>query len=229
MGSDGGVDAAPGSDTVVPSSDTGPVMACGTRATRMGDGTYYTGDGTGACSFAARSDMLFAAMNAPDFNGAGVCGMCVRVTGPSGAVTVTITDLCPECLTGALDLSPTAFMQLSPLSAGRIPISWHEVPCDTTGPVVIHVFTGSNPYYLAFNVRNHRNRLATLERRLADGSWHALMRQNYNVWIESPSDAPVHMAHLRATDILGATVEADVTITADTDVNAVGQFPACAP
>jgi expansin (peptidoglycan-binding protein) len=217
-------------DTGVPPTDTGPGPSCGgAPMTHMGDGTYYNGDGTGACSFPARADMLFAAMNMPDFDHASVCGMCVEVTGPMGMVTVPITDLCPECLSGALDLSPTAFAMLSPLSAGRIPISWHEVPCDVTGPVVFHVYDGSNPYYLAIHVRNARNRLASVERRHADGSWSALMRQDYGVWIESPSDAPITTAHLRATDVYGATVEGDVMITPGVDADAGGQFPRCSP
>ena len=219
-------------DVVQPdaASDSGSTTpSCGSRPTRTGDGTSYTGDGTGACSFAARTDLLFAAMNAPDFDHAAVCGICVRVTGPMGSVTVPITDLCPECATGALDLSPTAFTQIAQLSAGRVPISWQEVPCDVTGNVVFHVDQGTNPYYLEINVRNHRNRVVSLERRLADGSWHALARRDDNVWTESPSDAPLSTAHLRAIDVRGDVVEGDAPVTRNTDANASAQFAACTP
>ncbi len=251
-GPDGAVDAGGAADTgpltdTGPLADTGPLVDTGPRPdagplpdggsssctptpTRTGEGTYYDGDGTGNCSFPARPDMLFAAMNDPDYDGSNVCGICAEVTGPNGTVTITITDRCPECASGDLDLSVTAFDAIATHSAGRVPISWHEVPCDVSGPVVFHVYEGTNPYYLAVIIENARHRVVNVERELADGSWAALARQDYNVWIESPvSGAPVTTAHLRTTDVNGDQVEASVAVTANTDTNADRQFAACAP
>jgi expansin (peptidoglycan-binding protein) len=44
-------------------------------------------------------------------------------------VVVRIVDLCPGCGLGDLDLSMTAFAKIAPLSRGRVPITWHFVPC----------------------------------------------------------------------------------------------------
>lgn len=53
-------------------------------------------------------------MNYPQYFGSEVCGMCAMVNGTGqgaganpivGYFKVFVNDLCPECLTGALDLS----------------------------------------------------------------------------------------------------------------------------
>lgn len=210
----------------VPGLDA-PAMAC-VEGSHSGDATYYTfADGTGACGFATSTDYV-AALNMPDWMGSGMCGTCAAIDGPMGSVTVRIVDLCPECASGDLDLSPAAFDQIAERSAGRVAMSWREVPCPVTGPVVFHVDSGANGYYLAVNVRNHRHRLARIERRLEGGSYVDLVRQDYNVWVESPvAGAPVDTMHLRATDAYGHAIEADVPVTPGADVPAGEQFPDC--
>lgn len=94
-----------------------------------GEATYYDADGTGACGFAATpSDLDVAAMNGSQYKRSW-CGQCVLVTGPSGMVKVRIVDLCPGCAFGGLDLSKQAFGAIAALSAGRVKITWHFVPC----------------------------------------------------------------------------------------------------
>ena len=95
-----------------------------------GQATYYAADGTGACGFkASPGDLDVAAMNGSQYKKS-LCGQCVLVTGPMGTtVKVRIVDLCPGCAQGGLDLSEQAFASISPLSAGRIKIKWHFVPC----------------------------------------------------------------------------------------------------
>jgi expansin len=93
-----------------------------------GEATYYDANGTGACGFPASSDFLVAAINDEQYSKAN-CGRCVEVTGPTGKVIVRITDKCPGCSSGDLDLSQTAFGKIAKLSAGRIAIKWHFVTC----------------------------------------------------------------------------------------------------
>jgi expansin (peptidoglycan-binding protein) len=197
-------------------------------AAESGDGTYYAADGTGACSFdASPGDLLVAAMNAVDWNGSAWCGACLDVTGPSGHVVVRVVDECPECKHGALDLSPQAFMQLSPLAAGRIPITWHEVPCDVTGPVSYRFKEGSNQYWSAIQLRNHRYPIATLEARDAGATWHPLVRQGYNFFVADPG-LGVGPYALRATDAFGHVVEDDAIPFAPATTHAgAAQFPTC--
>ncbi|KAJ2837169.1 hypothetical protein FBU31_001202 [Coemansia sp. 'formosensis'] len=99
-----------------------------------GDGTFFS-PGLGSCGITNTDSDLIAAIPAPQYgtnanpNNAEVCGKCALVTGPKGQVKVKITDRCPVCKTGDLDLSPSAFQQIGDFDAGRIPISWSFVAC----------------------------------------------------------------------------------------------------
>ena len=72
----------------------------------MGRRPTTTPRAAGACSFdPSPDDLLVAAMNGAEYDNAAWCGAYVHVTGPKGAVTVRIVDLCPGCKAGDLDLS----------------------------------------------------------------------------------------------------------------------------
>lgn len=192
-----------------------------------GEGTYYDADGTGNCGFdASPNDLLVAAMNAADYNTAAWCGACLEVTGPMGTVTVRVVDQCPECVHGDLDLSREAFAMIAPLSAGRVPITWHEVACNVSGPIAYHFKDGSNPYWTAIQIRNHRYPIASLEAQDGD-SWHAIPRVDYNYFVESAGLGPGPYT-LRVTDTRGHVVE-DSGIALGDNVTRSGaaQFPAC--
>ncbi|KAH0835570.1 RlpA-like double-psi beta-barrel-protein domain-containing protein-containing protein [Lanmaoa asiatica] len=56
-----------------------------------------------------------------------LCGKQVQIinTNNGQKVTITIADDCPTCDNeNSIDLSVGAFQAISPLSAGKIPISW---------------------------------------------------------------------------------------------------------
>ncbi|KAJ2806983.1 hypothetical protein H4R20_001475 [Coemansia guatemalensis] len=117
-----------------PSSSEGGGDGGSSGGTYSGDGTYYT-PGLGACGKTNSDSDLIAAINAPQYdatgssNSAAICGKCAQVKGPKGEVKVTITDRCPVCKSGDLDLSPAAFDQIGDQSEGRISISWSFVDC----------------------------------------------------------------------------------------------------
>src|SRR5262249_18846908 len=126
-------------------------------ADEAGSGTYYSADGTGNCGFdASPNDLMVAAMNHADYRVAHWGGACLQVAGPNGTVTVRVVDQCPGCAHGDLDLSPQAFQVLAPLAQGRIPITWHEVACDVSGPIDYHFKDGANAFWTAIQIRNHR-------------------------------------------------------------------------
>ncbi|KAJ2353053.1 hypothetical protein GGF43_003585, partial [Coemansia sp. RSA 2618] len=114
--------------TDVPSSSGGGGSGGGgggsSGETFSGDGTYYT-PGLGSCGKTNTDSDLIAAINAPQYgtnanpNQAEVCGKCALVKGPKGEVKVTITDRCPVCKSGDLDLSPSAFEQIGEFDDGR--------------------------------------------------------------------------------------------------------------
>jgi expansin (peptidoglycan-binding protein) len=106
-----------------------PASDAATGTVFMGQATYYDADGTGACGFKATpNDLDVAALNGSQYKKSW-CGQCALVTGPKGMVKVRIVDLCPGCAFGGLDLSRQAFEAIASLSAGRVKITWHVVPC----------------------------------------------------------------------------------------------------
>jgi expansin len=193
-----------------------------------GSGTYYAADGTGNCSFdASPNDLMVAAMNNADYANSAWCGACVEVTGPSSKITVRIVDRCPGCAHGDLDLSAQAFAMLAPLSTGRIPITWHEVACPVTGPVAYHFKDGSNAFWTAVQIRNHRYPIDTLEVQTTSGTWSAIGRVDYNYFVQA-SGLGTGPFHFRLTDARGQQLE-DAGITLGNSVTRTGstQFPSC--
>lgn len=199
----------------------------GAPADAAGEATYYAADGTGSCSFdASPNDLMVAAMNAPDYANAAWCGACLEVTGPTGSVVVRIVDQCPGCAHGDLDLSEEAFAMISPLSAGRVAITWHEVACDVSGPIAYHFKDGANAYWTAIQIRNHRYPIAGVEAKVGD-AWQGVSRVDYNYFVETDGLGPGPYA-LRVTDTRGHVVE-DAAIELGDDVTRTGaeQFPLC--
>ncbi|KAI9310275.1 RlpA-like double-psi beta-barrel-protein domain-containing protein-containing protein [Dichotomocladium elegans] len=94
-----------------------------------GDGTFYN-TGLGSCGITNTDDDFIAALNSaqmnngPNPNNNPICGRKVRINGPKGSVTVAITDTCPTCAFGDIDLSPAAFAEIADFAAGRVPIDW---------------------------------------------------------------------------------------------------------
>jgi expansin (peptidoglycan-binding protein) len=197
-------------------------------AAESGDGTYYDATGGGNCSFdPSPDDLMVAAMNAPDYDNAAWCGACVEVTGPKGVQVVRIVDQCPECLTGSLDLSMEAFAKIADVSAGRVPIKWHEVACDVSGPIAYHHKDGTSQYYTAIQIRNHRYPIAKLEAQTAPGTWTEIPRVDYNYFVADTA-LGVGPYDLRVTDTRGHVVEdAAVPFAADTTEPGAAQFPTC--
>jgi expansin len=123
---DGAIGDAKTHPTDAASSDASDAAA---ETVYSGQATYYDADGTGACGFKATpNDLDVAALNGSQYKKSW-CGQCVLVTGPKGMVKVRIVDLCPGCASGGLDLSEQAFGAIAAVSAGRVKITWHVVPC----------------------------------------------------------------------------------------------------
>lgn len=156
-------------------------------AQRQGQATYYDfANGDGACMFGSSpNDMNVAALNAPDYSNAAFCGACADVTGPKGMTRVRIVDECPECPSGNLDLSPQAFAKIADLQQGRVPITWNLVACDVTGPVNYRYKDGSNPYWTAVQVANHRLPITKFEWSSDGVHFAEVARTDYNYFVEA--------------------------------------------
>jgi expansin len=206
-------------------------ISCGNEQVYTGEGTYYDiaqFGNFGNCSFpnSMFQPFLIGAMNASQYGLADFCGSCAKITGPKGSVTVHIIDQCPECKQGDIDLSPAAFDYLAPRIDGRIPISWHLVPCQNTGNIQFYIKEGSSQYWTAVQVRNHKNKITKFEY-LKNNAYVQLPRQDYNYFLAS-SGMGVGPYTIRLTDVYGnQIVEQNIPLTLTTVLNGTKQFPAC--
>jgi expansin (peptidoglycan-binding protein) len=191
-----------------------------------GIATYYDATGDGACMFGASpQDLMVSAMNAPEFAGSAVCGTYVHVKGPRGEVTVRIVDLCPECQAGHLDLSREAFAKIADPVQGRVSITWQVISPDISGPIAYHFKDGSNQWWTAVQVRNHRNPIAKLEYKNGSGQWISVPRTGYNYFVQS-SGMGLGPYTFRVTDSYGnVLVDQNIRHVENGTVTGAAQFP----
>lgn len=216
-GSDGGTQSS-NDGGGVPAADGGKPISLGTP--ENGIATYYDATGAGNCSFdATPNDLDVAAMNATEYAGSAVCGECVAITGPKGAVTVRIVDSCPGCGVGHLDLSQVAFAKIADVSAGRVPITWQVVSCNVSGPVAYHYKDGTSQYWTAIQVRNHRLPIKQLELK-KNGNYVDVPRESYNYFVAS-GGAGTGSVTVRITSVDGQQIE-DTLPAATSDATAAG-------
>lgn len=195
----------------------------------IGEATYYTfADGRGNCGFPATpNDLMVGAMNQTDYDGSYACGTCVEITGPDSTIDIRIVDQCPECKPGDIDLSPLAFEKIAARELGRVPISWHVIPCPVTGPIVYHFKDGSNPWWTAVQIRNHRYPVLRLEYLDSNGQFVDIPRTDYNYFVKADGMGPGPYT-FRVTDLVGQTLsDSEIGLVEDGNVLGAAQFSLC--
>ncbi len=192
-----------------------------------GIATWYYATGAGACSFdPSPNDLMIAAMNAQEYDNAAYCGAYIHVNGPQGEVTIRIVDLCPECLAGHLDLSREAFAEIAELYQGRVDITWQLISPELSGPMAYHFKDGSNQWWTAVQIRNHRNPIAKFEYLNDMGQWVTVPRTSYNYFVQtSPGMGPGPYT-FRVTDSYGNILsDGGIPHIENGTVAGGGQFP----
>ncbi len=204
--------------------------------THSGNATYYELAALPHCGFPGlSSNDMIGALNSAEYGNADWCGAYVEVTGPEGSVVVQIVDECPDatCTVGHIDLSTAAFDRIGRLQDGIIPITWKLVSPETMADdIAFHFKDGSNQWWTAVQVRNHRNPIASFEYSQDGIIFKSIDRTPYNYFLE-PSGMGSGPLIFRVTDIFGnvITVE-DVEAPLESSLPAEGflvetsaQFP----
>ncbi|WP_307875407.1 expansin EXLX1 family cellulose-binding protein [Frankia nepalensis] len=189
-----------------------------------GPATHYGADGGGNCMFDRLSDpaMPVVAMNELDYENARACGAYLEVTGPGGSTVVKVTDRCPECGAGHLDLSRQAFDRIAGGVPGLVNVTWRLVSPAGLGPVQYRIKDGSSAYWLAIQVREHRNPVVSLEVRV-NGTWVALAREMWNHFVAPQGLGPGPFT-VRITDLYGEQLVHTVKLAPETVQTAESQF-----
>jgi expansin (peptidoglycan-binding protein) len=139
---------------------------------------------------------------------------------------VRIVDLCPECQAGHLDLSREAFALIDELYLGRVPITWQIVSPALPGPIVYHFKDGSNQWWTAVQVRNHRNPVAKLEYLDSGGQWVAVPRTDYNYFVQTNPGMGPGPYSFRVTDSYGnVLIDHGIPHIENGSVDGAAQFP----
>ncbi|KAJ3364533.1 hypothetical protein GGF32_001633 [Allomyces javanicus] len=102
-----------------------------------GDATFYDA-GLGACGATnTDNDPIVALAGGLFGNKPGsspFCGKCLAVTAAGKTLVLKVTDKCPGCSGGSLDMTRAFFQKFYPLDKGRGPISWVEAAsCECLG------------------------------------------------------------------------------------------------
>lgn len=171
---------------------------------RSGKATYYAADGGGNCSFESLGPGRYVALSPSEYAAGAACGGYLDVTSAKGTVRVKVTDQCPECAAGHIDLSKEAFAALGALVTGELAVSYRPV----TDPQVPRALTarikeGASRYWFAVRIDNHGNPLSTVEVRSGSG-WARLTRTDYNYWLKSDGAGPGPFT-VRIVDTAGHT------------------------
>jgi expansin (peptidoglycan-binding protein) len=187
--------------------------------------TYYDATGAGACGYdPSPTDLDVVALDSRQYQNAAWCGACVKVDGPKGSVTVRVVDECPTCDSEKhLDLSRSAFAKVADLELGRVKVKWQFVSCPVSGPVAFKFKEGSNEWWTAIQVRNHRLPIKSVEANVS-GTWRALERVSYGYFVADPGlgKGPYE---LRVTAIDGKVLtESGVGFVEGGVVSGKGQF-----
>jgi expansin len=207
-----------------------PSAHCGdTPTVYSGQATYYTfANGSGNCCFdSTPNDLMVGAMNHAQYIGAFLCGACAQITGPDSTITIRVVDQCPECPFGNIDLSPLAFGKIADLQRGIVPITWHVIGCNVSGPIIYHFKDGSNQWWTAVQVRNHRYIVVKFEFLNNDSVFVAVPRTDYNYFVKQDGMGPGPYT-FRVTDYYGdVIVDTGIVPVENSDVPGTAQFPLC--
>jgi expansin len=191
-----------------------------------GYATYYAATGAGACSFdASPSNLMVAALSNADYHGSLSCGSFIRVSGPTGDISVRIVDKCPDCEPGRVDLSQEAFAMIADPFLGTVPIAWQFIEAPVTGNISYRFHAASSQWWIAVQLLNHRHPVAKLEMLDSFGTWVAFDRTDYNYFIY-PSGMGLGPFTIRLTDIFGHSItDSSISFVPGGTVQGGVQFP----
>ena len=184
--------------------------------------SYESNDGGNCMMPGPPADRLDAALSHDEYGTADACGGYLDVTGPRGTVRVLITNQCPECPVGHVDLSSTAFARIADPVAGRVPVTYslaRDPP--VAQPIAIRVKDGSSRWWMQIQALDHGNPLASFELQTAQG-WRSLTRTAHNYWTAEnpgPGDGPFTV---RVTDVYGQSATIDGIALAPEQVQRTG-------
>lgn len=201
-------------------TDAAPIL-------HQGSSTYYHANAAASCSLGESIDYaMTTALGVVDYDNASMCGAYLRVIGPKGEVVVRVVDTCGSCKPGELDLNQDAFEKVADVKKGREPMQWHILSPALNTNTQYHFKAGSNAWWAAVQIRNHRNPVAKLEYLKPDGTWSMIERAKYNYFVQKKPGMGLGPFTFRVTDMFGHSfVDKNIEFMAGGTVEGKNQFP----
>ncbi len=193
-----------------------------TSATFRGDGTTYgppAGQNPqgGNCNLMNWLDIApkyHVALNEPQYGRGAHCGRCVEVQcvdtrcTSNEKVIAQITDRCPECKEGDLDMSLPLFNKVTGFSTDRLKIMWSFVDCPVRGGIQVCAKDGSNPYWLSVQACNTVNGVTSMK--IMESKADFMPGAYY--FLSKASNNPLEAIKIEMTSATGETINAAVSL-----------------
>lgn len=156
-----------------------------------GDATAYGGKiYGGSCGFKNNYNQFIygCAINKAQYNNSLTCGTCINIKYNNNNIVAVVTDICPECKYGDIDLFEDGYKQLiNSKSYGREKIKWEFINCPseilnnkkiTNGNIQL-IIDEINYYWLSIRPENIKCQLSKMYI-LQNNNW-ILMDRNDNI------------------------------------------------
>jgi expansin (peptidoglycan-binding protein) len=181
----------------------------------QGQASYDTNptEENGKCSYPAHTYSKFTSIGVPNFKNSQTCGMCLQVinTDTQKSTIVHVVDQCQSCGENDLNLNLEAFNEIGDTSKGRINIQWHTVPCDDTqGNIQYYWQANSNEWNGAFQVRNTKLPVSSIQVQTKPNQWENLTLRGDNYW--AIKNLPDSNISIKLTCEGGETIEDTIPI-----------------
>jgi expansin len=208
---------------------------------KQGRITYYDQVTVGACDIPVSARPQYtAALDQPDFQNGLACGATARLINNGKEIQVMIVDLCPtqgneQWCSGDMphfDLAGSStFGLLESVSSGVkvLQFEWIPTPVGTT-PVKLRYKDGTNAWWVAIEVLNHRYPISKVEvKNPQTGTWMTSNRTQagWNYWVFQFTGSGLQTPYqIRITDQYGHVIEETATtIQASYMWTGANQFP----
>ena len=114
---------------------------------------------------------------------------------------------------------------IADLPQGVVPITGQVISPPLAGPIAYHFKDGSNQWWTAVQVRNHRNPVAQLEY-LDGGQWVTVPRTAYNYFVQTDPGMGLGPYTFRVTDPYGnMLVDSGIPHVENGSVDGAAQLP----
>ncbi|KAF0686376.1 Aste57867_21820 [Aphanomyces stellatus] len=160
--------------------------------------------------------MYHVAMNDPQYNTGLNCGRCVSIqcTDPrcksNKVMMAQVTDRCPECKSGDLDMTLPLFQELTGYQTDKYAISWSFVDCPVNGGIQVCAKDGSSKFWLYVQPMNTVSGVRSMK--INGGSADPFPSNYY--FMATSLGVELGQTHVEMTSWAGETIKTTVSLTA---------------